>query len=165
MLTHWCSWYLQGDRLPDPSRYSPRSPRDNPRDNPRDILPQTDDALNTQTQANNDNASYDARRFGCAPWHASRGIAFRRFNLNSFKRAFTIYLASLEIRDPDDEFSYDDELLGRSAKPTATPPREAQKRTPRLLSSRLQPVTTLQIPPKPRPTYLPTLTPQTVGNG
>ena len=35
--------------------------------------------LNTQTQANNDNASYDARRFGCAPWGAARGIAFRRF--------------------------------------------------------------------------------------
>ena len=58
--------------------------------------------LNTQTQANNDNASYDARRFGCAPWGAARGIAFRRF-----KRAFIIYLASLEIKDPDDAFSYD----------------------------------------------------------
>ena len=65
--------------------------------------------LNTQTQANNDNASYDARRFGCAPWGAARGIAFRRF-----KRAFIIYLASLEIKDPDDEFSYDDELLGKT---------------------------------------------------
>ena len=28
--------------------------------------------LNTQTQANNDNASFDARRFGCAPWGAAR---------------------------------------------------------------------------------------------
>ena len=76
--------------------------------------------LNTQTQANNDNASYDARRFGCAPWGAARGIAFRRF-----KRAFIIYLASLEIKDPDDEFSYDDELLGKTeggTEPHAPPP-------------------------------------------
>ena len=62
-----------------------------------------------QSQAQNDYASFDAKRFGCPPWNGARGLPWRRF-----KNDFIIYLGTIEIKDNADEFGLDDEILGRT---------------------------------------------------
>ena len=62
-----------------------------------------------QSQARNDYASFDAKRFGCPPWNGARGLPWRRF-----KNDFIIYLGTIEIKDNADEFGLDDEILGRT---------------------------------------------------
>ena len=62
-----------------------------------------------QMQSRNDYLSFDAKRFGCPPWNGSRGIPFERF-----RHDFVIYLGSIEIKDAVDEFTLDDELLGKT---------------------------------------------------